>query len=67
MTTKNNCLKQKNKKPITMHCEIYNKYISMLATIAQGPGEMELYSKYTVVRFQHEVKVNWNKDIHNTP
>jgi len=50
-----------------MHCEIYNKYISMLATIAQGPGEMEVYSKYTVVRFQHEVKVNWNKDIHNTP
>lgn len=44
MTTKNNCLKQKNKKPITMHCEIYNKYISMLATIAQGPGEMEVYS-----------------------
>lgn len=63
MTTKNNCLKQKNKKPITMHCEIYNKYISMLATIAQGPGEMEVYS----CKIPNEVKVNWNKDIHNTP
>lgn len=27
-----------------MHCEIYNKYISMLTTIAQRPGEMEVYS-----------------------
>ena len=27
-----------------MHCEIYNKYIRMLTTIAQRLGEMEVYS-----------------------